>query len=159
MKNLKIFLVVLLALGSLAISLYDFRLLKTLEQKITKIETSLISSLVAEPVAQSPEPKEEFTEQYKNYKYFTGTIKKEKIPLELELGDYWYWLYFDEPYLLEENAAGFPMNVEKLQISFAENTSNDKIEEFTDKHVTVQGYLTWGFAESTVIAAESIEVK
>lgn len=159
MKNLKIFLIVSLALGSLAISLYDFRLLKTLEQKITKIERSLISSLDTKPIPQPPESKAEVTDLGKNYKYFTGTIRKEKIPAELELGDYWYWIYFDEPYLLEENAAGFPMNVEKLQISFAENTNNNKIEEFTDKHVTVHGYLTWGFAESTVIAAESVEVK
>lgn len=154
MKNLKIFLVVFLALGSLAISLYDFRLLKTLEQKIAKIETSLISNLVAEPVAQSPEPKEEFTEQYKNYKYFTGTIKKEKIPLELELGDYWYWLYFDEPYLLEQNAAGFPMNVDKIEIY-----PYTEIETFIDKHVTIYGYFSGGYAESTVIIAKKIEVK
>ncbi|OGC60548.1 hypothetical protein A3K34_01850 [candidate division WWE3 bacterium RIFOXYC1_FULL_40_10] len=89
------------------------------------------------------------------YHTFKGTIKKDLIPPELELGDYWYNFYFDEPYLLEESSVGRPIYVNSLQI--AEPTDGFfNLEDFIGKHVQVSGNFGWGYAESTTI--ESIAI-
>jgi hypothetical protein len=79
-----------------------------------------------------------------------GTVRKEVIPEELELGEYWYWFYFDDPYLLVENAVGYPLFIEKLQITDS-IYSNFKIEEYINKHVILNFQLGAGYAESTVM--------
>ena len=85
-----------------------------------------------------------------------GIIKKEEIPAELELGDYWYWIHFDEPYLLVNNASGTPMYIEKMQLNPPENAEMYDLEEFLDTKVEVFGYQTWGYAESSVFQVLSL---
>jgi hypothetical protein len=81
-----------------------------------------------------------------------GTIKKEIIPPELDLGDgYWYWFYFDEPFLNKESANGLPMLTEKLQVFPPKDVENYDIENFLNKRVEAFGNMTWGYAESNVI--------
>lgn len=88
--------------------------------------------------------------------FLYGTLKKEPIPQELELGDYWYWLYFDNPHLLINNASGVPLYVDKIQVNPPENKDMYDIENFVDKKVEVYGYQTWGYAESSVFQAVSM---
>lgn len=85
-----------------------------------------------------------------------GKIVKEKIPPELELGDYWYWIYLDKPFLLENNASGEPAYVDKLEVwGDAPN-----LDTLLNKAVEIKGTLTWGYAESNVIEIESVtEIK
>lgn len=86
-----------------------------------------------------------------------GTIKKEKIPVELELGDYWYWLYFDEPYLLRNNAVGVPIYIDKIELT---NPESDfyKLSDYIDKHILLAAKQTWGYAESSVFEPVAITV-
>jgi hypothetical protein len=90
---------------------------------------------------------------------FKGILKKEKIPVELELGNTWYWMYFDKPFLLENNASGRPQYMDKLQVIPSQNNTIS-IDKLLGKHIQIKGNLTWGYAESNVIQIESIsEVK
>lgn len=84
-----------------------------------------------------------------------GTIKKEEIPVELDLGDYWYWIYMDAPLLVEDNAQGRPMNFKKIQIE-SPTPEVLNLDEFLDKKVEVSGNIGWGYAESNVFNAVSI---
>lgn len=88
--------------------------------------------------------------------FLYGMIKKEEIPEELDLGDYWYWLYFAKPHLLVNNASGVPMYVDKIQLNAPQNTDIYVIDDFIDINVEVYGYQTWGYAESSVFQAEAI---
>lgn len=81
-----------------------------------------------------------------------GIVRKERIPAEMELGEYWYWLYFDEPYLLVNNAMGKPMYIDKIQLNPPEDSSYN-LEDYVDLNVEVFGYQTWGYAESSVFQA------
>lgn len=153
MKNIKIALIVTLAFGALFISFYNFFYLKNLENRLRGIETSLNKTGEEAPLDETaPEETSVALET------FNGTLKKEQIPADLELGDFWYWLYFDAPYTLEENAAGFPMNIDKLQVNPPAREELG-MNVFDGKHVEIKGILTWGYAESTVIQAEEIVIK
>ncbi len=88
--------------------------------------------------------------------YLEGELKKEAIPTELELGDYWYWLYFDEPYLLMDNSAGVPFYIEKIQILQPESSDFYNFENFVDTMVGVHGHQTWGYAESSVFQVVAV---
>ena len=85
-----------------------------------------------------------------------GTIRKENIPQELELGEYWYWIYFDDPHLLVNNASGVPIYIDKIQVNPPKETDFYSIEEFVDKKVEIYGYQTWGYAESSVFQVVSL---
>lgn len=87
-----------------------------------------------------------------------GVIKKEKVPEELQLGDYWYWFYFDEPYLLTENASGYPQYIDKIQVLPPQNKDFSGIESYLNKHVEIYGSKTWGYAESNVFQLIAITV-
>lgn len=87
----------------------------------------------------------------------TGILKKEEIPEELMLGDYWYWIYFDEPHLLEHNASGVPVYVNEIQVFPPEADYFYNIDDFKDKKVLVHGYQTWGYAESSVFQIVAIK--
>lgn len=81
-----------------------------------------------------------------------GKIVKETIPAELELGENWYWIYFDTPFFLQDNASGRPQYVDKIQvIPRSEKTNIPTIDTLLNIHVEVVGELTWGYAESRVI--------
>ncbi|MBW6441403.1 hypothetical protein K0B04_00640, partial [Patescibacteria group bacterium] len=82
-------------------------------------------------------------------------IKKEDIPEELELGDDWYWLYFNEPHLLVNNSLGIPIYIDKMQLNPPMDDFYD-IDEFLNTDVEVYGYQTWGYAESSVFQIEAI---
>ena len=88
--------------------------------------------------------------------FLYGTLKKESIPEELELGDLWFWLYFDEPHLLVNNASGVPLYIDKIQVNPPEGLDIYNLDDFTDKKVEIYGYQTWGYAESSVFQAMSI---
>ncbi len=88
--------------------------------------------------------------------FLYGNLKKEAIPEELQLGEYWYWLYFEEPHFLVNNASGVPMYIEKIQVNPSENVDFYNIDEFIDKKVEIYGYQTWGYAESSVFQTVSI---
>jgi hypothetical protein len=83
-------------------------------------------------------------------------LKKESIPAELELGEYWYWIYFEKPVLLVNSASGVPTYVDKMQLIPSENEDFYNLENFVDKRVEVYGYQTWGYAESSVFQVEAI---
>lgn len=86
-----------------------------------------------------------------------GMIRKEKIPVELELGDYWYWMYFNEPFLLENSASGIPQYINKIQVvEAAQNFFT--LENFLDKQVEVAGNIGWGYAESNVFNIVAIVI-
>ncbi len=87
-----------------------------------------------------------------------GTIKKETIPEELELGDYWYWMYFEPQALLVNNAFGNPLYIGKIQINPPEAQDIYPIDDFLYKQVEVYGYQTWGYAESSVFQALSLRI-
>jgi hypothetical protein len=86
-----------------------------------------------------------------------GIIKKEKIPQELELGEYWYWIYLDEPLLIENNSLGIPMHVEKIQLA---NTSMNYVDmtPYLVREVEVSGSIGWGYAESNVFNVVSVSL-
>ena len=153
MKNIKIALVVTLAFGALFISFYNFFYLRNLENRLRGIETSL-NKTDEEPPLDEELPKEAPL----TLDTFTGTLKKEPIPTELELGNYWYWLYFDEPYTLEENSAGFPMEIDKMQVN-PPVREEPGMDIYDGQHVEIKGNITWGYAESSVIQAEEIVIK
>lgn len=86
---------------------------------------------------------------------FRGIIRKDKIPAELQLGDYFTMIYFDEPYLLEDNASGKPVYMKSMQVNEPVDGSA-KVSDYTGKHVEILGTLTWGYAESRVVQTVSI---
>lgn len=92
-----------------------------------------------------------------NPTFLYGLIEKEEIPEELELGDYWYWMYFEKPLLLVNNATGSPIYVDKIQVLPPENKDFYDIESFVGKKVEVYGYQTWGYAESSVFQVSAIK--
>ncbi|HAI62608.1 MAG: hypothetical protein UU64_C0002G0087 [candidate division WWE3 bacterium GW2011_GWF2_41_45] len=153
MKNIKIVLVFVFAFVAVFISIYNYLYLREIELRLLSVETSLdvnVPDTVPTDVATEETPVALET--------FTGTLKKEQIPAELDLGDYWYWLYFDEPYTLEETAAGFPMDIDKIQVN-PPSRETEGMDVFDGKHVEIQGNITWGYAESSVIQAEEIVIK
>jgi hypothetical protein len=85
-----------------------------------------------------------------------GIIKKEKIPRELELGDYWYWVYFDSPLYVTNNASGEPGYVSKLEVYPPKD--NQLFETFLNTHVEIDGSWTGGYAESSVIQINSLKI-
>ena len=91
-----------------------------------------------------------------NELFLYGDLKKESIPAELELGEYWYWIYFEKPVLLVNSASGVPTYVDKMQLIPSENEDFYNLENFVDKRVEVYGYQTWGYAESSVFQVEAI---
>ena len=91
-----------------------------------------------------------------NPTFIYGTLKEEGIPEELELGEYWYWLYFDKPLLLVNNASGVPMYIEKIQVLPPQDTDIYDMKKFLDKEVELYGYQTWGYVESSVFQVSAI---
>lgn len=91
-----------------------------------------------------------------NSVFIYGTLKKEEIPQELELGEYWYWMYFEKPLLIVNNSSGVPMYVDKIQVLPPQSNDIYDVEQFLDKEVELYGYQTWGYAESSVFQINSI---
>ena len=130
-----------------------------IEQKLLKMQEESKNRITQVSVAQD-DAKEASQEQIEQYTPDTftvrGVIKKEKIPEELELGEDWYWIYFDEPYLLKNNASGWPQYIDKLQLVPPQDTAFYKIDDYLDSPVEIYGYNSWGYAESSVIQVISI---
>jgi len=95
-----------------------------------------------------------------NYEYVTvrGSLKKEKIPEELALGDNSYQLYFDEPFLLLGDASGSPLYINKIQVLLPEANTFPfyDINGFLDNDVEIYGHYTGGYAETVVIQIVAI---
>lgn len=85
---------------------------------------------------------------------YSGVIKKEKIPEEYALGDYWYVFYFDTPQLLE---SGMGQQYEKTIIVQA--STIDSLEPYLNLEVTIEGRLSTGYAESPMVLIDRVEVK
>ncbi len=149
MKNIKLALVVTLAFAALFISFYNFFYLKSVEGRLQSIEKYTVEKGNLPDADDTESVVEDEVSPNDGEEVFIGTLRKEAIPAELELGDYWYWLYFDEPYTLEENASGLPLEVDKLQITMGS-------DELDGKHVIATGKIGWGYAESSVIEATNI---
>ncbi len=147
------FIVISLLLSILILSFYIYRIVKYQD---TKINTS--TKEVKELKDNDIQPLQKDEASIYDYVTLRGIIKKEPIPPELELGDYWYWFYFDEPYLLKNNARGIPLYIEKIEVFPAERQHKGiyDIDEFLDAKVEIYGYQTWGYAESSVIQILSI---
>ena len=130
-----------------------------IEQKLLKMQEESKNRITQVSVAQD-DAKEASQEQIEQYTPDTftvrGVIKKEKIPEELELGEDWYWIYFDEPYLLKNNASGWPQYVNKLQLVPPQDAAFYKIDDYLDSPVEIYGYNSWGYAESSIIQVISI---
>ncbi|AHB40233.1 MAG: hypothetical protein ACD_24C00158G0002 [uncultured bacterium] len=152
MKNIKIALVVTLAFGALFISFYNFFYLRNLENRLRGIENNLTGKSLEAIDNVAP------VENPVALETFVGTLKKEPIPKELDLGDYWYIIYFDEPYFLELNARGVPMDVNRLEV-YPPEREEQGMDAFDGQHVEIKGSLTWGYAESRVIQAEEMVLK
>lgn len=86
---------------------------------------------------------------------FRGTLVKEKIPPELELGDEWVWLYFDEPFLNYYSAVGFPVYEPKMQVTGSQQ-SKYNLDNYIGKHVEIAATLSWGYAESNILVMYAI---
>ncbi|OGC45333.1 hypothetical protein A2V49_00810 [candidate division WWE3 bacterium RBG_19FT_COMBO_34_6] len=113
---------------------------------------------IVKPLDKIPVPASYYeSSKYKleTMKTFKGVIKKEEVPKELELGDYWYFLYFDEPYLCTQCATGFPVFMEKIEI-WSTGKIPVNLDNYINKHVITAGTLGWGYAESTIFSAEAI---
>ena len=130
-----------------------------IEQKLLKMQEESKNRITQVSVAQD-DAKEASQEQIEQYTPDTftvrGVIKKEKIPEELELGEDWYWIYFDEPYLLKNNASGWPQYIDKLQLVPPQDAAFYKIDDYLDSPVEIYGYNSWGYAESSIIQVISI---
>lgn len=86
-----------------------------------------------------------------------GVLRKEKIPSDLQLGDYWYIFYFDEPFLLMDNATGTgPLYIRSIQLFSREDKVVFDFEDYVNKKVKIAGNLTWGYAESRVFKVVAI---
>lgn len=94
----------------------------------------------------------------------TGQLKIERIPAELELREYWYWLYLDNPYNLEDNSSGKPQSIKKIQIitdiqQDEESGKNGYLDSFVDQKVTATGSFSSGYSESTVLLVKNLTKK
>ncbi|HXK52841.1 hypothetical protein H6802_00305 [Candidatus Nomurabacteria bacterium] len=125
-------------------------------KKINKqIEYSVVNDSFTKDVEKDQDRVIEFTGE-DNPIFLQGTLKKENIPDELELGDYWYWIYFEEPYLLMNNASGLPLYIDKIQVLRPNSKDFYDLEKYIDKKVEIHGYQTWGYSESSVFQAIAI---
>jgi hypothetical protein len=88
--------------------------------------------------------------------FLYGTLKKEPIPEEMDLGDFWYWIHFDQPHLITVGASGVPQYINKLQVYPTEFEEIYNLEEFENEKVEIYGYLTSGYAESNVFQITAI---
>jgi hypothetical protein len=143
-------LLVLVLLILNTIQLVSFE--RTLTKMKSKLDSVISSNIDDKETGALP------TASSKKIEYFTGTLKKEEIPAELELGDYWYWLYLDKPQLIENSTGVGPLYTEKLEVYPPEHSLTN-IDEYIDLEVEIAGYLDWGYSESRVIKTQDIAQK
>ena len=124
-------------------------------RKTVTIETASEENTEIEITEEPVNSEAEETQDTRVTQKFTGIIKKEMIPEDLDLGEYWYWLYLDTPFILENNAMGKPYDIQKIQIVPAEGSSID-FEEFLDRKVEASGNIGWGYAESNIFNCVSV---
>ena len=74
------------------------------------------------------------------------------------LGEYWYFLYFDQPYYLTGASTGYPVYMNKLQVYQPDEKLRHvyELEKFVDKRVEIAGEIGWGYAESNIIQTIAI---
>lgn len=157
---MQIRLILILIVLSLAVKGYQIHQMSKLYEEVTV--PSPVNLENKEVVVSSEQVTTESNYNYVPEKFTVrGTLKKEAIPEELQLGDYWYWLYFDEPYLLQGSALGYSTYVDKLQVLPPNRAPEVPNKEYDmDKHdgkrVEIYGYQSWGYAESSLIQAIAI---
>ncbi len=89
--------------------------------------------------------------------FLYGLLKREKIPEDLDMGEYRYTLHFSEPHLLLQSSSGGPKYIEDIQLNVSEDTVfYYKIEDLVGKDVEVYGFKTYGLAETDVFQIEAI---
>lgn len=84
-----------------------------------------------------------------------GQIKA--LPDDRDLGqEKMYFIYFNEPFILWDNATGYPQFMDSLELVSNEENKFD-FEKYVNKEVLIAGELTWGYAESRVIKVQAIK--
>jgi hypothetical protein len=153
--NTAFLIIVLLSICFLCLG---FSLLKVMEVGYRKCSYTKVSGCNSCPIADKVEnPTIAIKSVGKGNELFLyGNLKKESVPAELELGEYWYWLYFEKPILVVNNASGVPIYADKIQLVSPENSELYNLDSFADKRVEVYGYQTSGYAESSVFQVEAI---
>lgn len=121
----------------------DIWINKMLDQIIYRPITSDKNSISTPEVAM--DAPEEYTVK--------GVIKREKIPEDLDIGDYWNILYFEKPFLLEDNSSGKPMFINKIEVGYLQ-----QLDEYLNKQVEITGALGWGYAESRTLSIKLIKI-
>ncbi|HLB51810.1 hypothetical protein A3F07_04725 [candidate division WWE3 bacterium RIFCSPHIGHO2_12_FULL_38_15] len=155
-SNKPVILLLVLLLILVSVNVYQNILI---DQKLLQLQSETKNRITQVPEVQNKaeEPLQEETDSFIQDKFTVrGVIRKEKIPAELELGEYWYWINFEEPYLLKDNASGWPQYIDKIQLFPPQDTSFYKLDDYLNKHVEIYGYNSWGYAESSVIQVISM---
>lgn len=148
-----VFLVVLVAVLGCANFFLVVNSLKLI-QKLSIVAVSAVDK------SQQPTP-EKTSEQIYECKFNPqnekikekGYIKKEKDDRELG-SEFMFTFYFDEPFLLWENATGYPKFINSIELYKPEYETKSLVDYFNGyagKRVELAGELTWGYAESRVI--------
>ena len=88
--------------------------------------------------------------------FLYGTLKKEDTPEEYKFGDFWYWVYFEEPHLLVNNASGVPQYIDRIEVYAPETESAYNIDEFDGKKVEVHGYIISDYTGSVSFQIDAI---
>ena len=119
------------------------------KQKYDALESSISNNIVP---MEDPTPDDTPLMAYEPVT-FSGVIKKENIPAEYQLGEFWYVFYFDTPQLIESGEGETYKDSLVIQAS-----TIDSLEPYLEKNVTVNGRLTWGVAETRMILADEVIV-
>lgn len=128
----------------------------SIESEISQVKKKIDEINISDTSKKTDDTSTQTGDVYKPTEFeLIGTIKKEEIPEDLQLGDYWYWFYGDEPILLKSNASGYPVYVEKIQV-YPPKHDMFNIDDYLDKKVQIYGTQGWGYSESTIIQLEAI---
>lgn len=155
-KTLRKFLVVTSGIILVLLILAVLVGLNAVDKRLFKLESSVLQLGLADsdtevvinesaPITQAPK-----------ITTFRGTLRKEETPKELDLPNkYRYILYFEEPYLLKDNAVGYPLYIESIEVFSPRDRTLD-LDPYDDLYVEVAGILSWGLAETRIIEAVAV---
>ncbi|MBD3366053.1 hypothetical protein GF360_01780 [candidate division WWE3 bacterium] len=88
---------------------------------------------------------------------FVGILKKERIPEELQLGDYWYQLYLNKAIQPITASGNKDTKLNKLEVYLPEDL-NKNANSYLNVPIQIEGELSWGYAESRIIKAEKLHL-
>jgi hypothetical protein len=134
-----------------ALIFYNYSKITNLEKRVFYLSNKLmtVDNQFVDYIATIPPNDTPYT-AYEQITY-EGVIRKEEIPEEYALGEYWYIFYFDKPQIIQ-TAAG-DREVTNLEI---QASTIDSFDGYLDKQVQIKGRLSWGYAESRIILADEV---